>query len=95
MIPNTTELIVIMFIILLLFGGKQLPELARSLGNAAREFRQASTDPNKYIDEKTKTKEDEEKEAILEAARKLGIETEGRSIEDIAQDIVKKTEKSE
>lgn len=95
MIPNTTELIVIMFIILLLFGGKQLPELARSLGNAAREFRQASTEPSKYVDEKTKTKEDEEKEAILEAARKLGIETEGRSIEDIAQDIVKKTEKPE
>jgi sec-independent protein translocase protein TatA len=95
MIPNTTELIVIMFIILLLFGGKQLPELARSLGNAAREFREASTNPDKYVDKKTKTKEEEEKEAILEAARKLGIETEGRSIEDIAKDIVKKTENPE
>lgn len=95
MIPNATELIIIMFIILLLFGGKQLPELARSLGNAAREFTDASKNPNKYIDEKTKTKEEEEKEAILEAARKLGIETEGRSIEDIAKDIVKTTEKTE
>ena len=95
MIPNTTELIVIMFIILLLFGGKQLPELARSLGNAAREFREASTHPDKYVDKKTKTKEEEERDAILEAARKLGIETEGRSIEDIAKDIVKMTENPE
>ena len=37
----------------------------------------------------------EERDAILEAARKLGIETEGRSIEDIAQDIVKMTENPE
>ena len=34
-----TELIVILLIILLLFGGAKLPKLAKSLGEAQREFR--------------------------------------------------------
>ena len=39
---GTGELIVIFCIILLLFGGKRLPELARSLGKGIREFKRAS-----------------------------------------------------
>ena len=92
---QTPELIVILFIILLLFGGRKLPELARSMGSAVREYTQASKEPIKTIEEKTKNKEDEDREAILEAARKLGIQTEGRSINEIAQDLVKATEKKD
>lgn len=84
---------VIFFIILLLFGGRKLPELARSMGTAIREYNMAANEPEKYFEEKTKTKEEEEREAILNTAKKLGIETEGRSINEIAQDIVKVTEK--
>lgn len=35
------ELIIILCIILLLFGGKKLPEFARSLGKGIREFKKA------------------------------------------------------
>ncbi len=83
-----------MFIVLLLFGGKKLPELARSMGQAVKEFNKATNEPTRYIDEKTR-KEDEDRKAILEAAKKLGIEVEGRDIKDIAEDIVKATQKSE
>jgi sec-independent protein translocase protein TatA len=92
---QTPELVVILFIILLLFGGKKLPELARSMGTAVKEYTAATKEPVKYVEEKTKDKDGEDREAILEAAKKLGIETEGRSISEIAQDIVKSTEKSE
>jgi sec-independent protein translocase protein TatA len=37
-----TELIIIFFIILLLFGAKKLPDLARGLGKGIREFQDAS-----------------------------------------------------
>jgi sec-independent protein translocase protein TatA len=35
-----TELIIVLLIVLLLFGGAKLPKLARSLGQAQREFKQ-------------------------------------------------------
>ncbi len=36
------ELVVILFVILVLFGGKKLPEFARNLGKGLREFKKAS-----------------------------------------------------
>ena len=33
------EIIIILVVVILLFGAKKLPELARSLGSSAREFR--------------------------------------------------------
>ncbi|MFO7723038.1 MAG: twin-arginine translocase TatA/TatE family subunit [Bacteroidales bacterium] len=40
---GTGELIVIALIILLLFGGKKIPELMRGLGKGVREFKDASS----------------------------------------------------
>lgn len=37
---GTTELIIILVIVLVIFGGAKLPKLARSLGQAQKEFRQ-------------------------------------------------------
>jgi sec-independent protein translocase protein TatA len=36
---GATELVIVLAVVLLLFGGAQLPKLARSLGQAQREFR--------------------------------------------------------
>ncbi|MDZ7271377.1 MAG: twin-arginine translocase TatA/TatE family subunit [candidate division KSB1 bacterium] len=36
------ELVLIMFAVLILFGPKRLPELARGLGKAVQEFRKAA-----------------------------------------------------
>lgn len=47
---GTWEIIVILFIVLLLFGGKRLPELARSLGKGIKEFKQASREISEEID---------------------------------------------
>lgn len=37
------ELMVIMFIVLLLFGANKLPELAKGMGKAVREFKKATS----------------------------------------------------
>ncbi|MCX7619807.1 MAG: twin-arginine translocase TatA/TatE family subunit [Acidimicrobiales bacterium] len=37
------ELLIILVLLLVLFGGSQLPKLARSLGQAKREFQKATT----------------------------------------------------
>lgn len=38
---GTVEIIIIAIVLLILFGGKKLPELARGLGEASKEFRKA------------------------------------------------------
>ena len=39
---GTPEILMILFVVLLLFGGKKLPELARGLGKGIRDFKDAS-----------------------------------------------------
>lgn len=39
--PGPLELLVILLVILLLFGGKKLPEVGRALGEGIKEFRKA------------------------------------------------------
>ncbi len=39
------ELLIVLVVILVLFGGSKLPKLARSLGQAQNEFKQGVKDP--------------------------------------------------
>lgn len=44
---GTTEWIIIAVIVLLLFGGKKIPEFFKGLGDAVKEFKKASKDTEK------------------------------------------------
>jgi len=58
------EIILIFLAILLLFGAKRLPELARGLGKGIREFKGAVKDVENELDEAVKSvdeKPDEDK----------------------------------
>lgn len=57
--PGGYELVLIIFAVLLLFGGKKIPELMRGLGKGIREFNNARA-----------TIEGEIKEGIRESERK-------------------------
>lgn len=46
-----TEITLILVVILLLFGGKRIPELARALGKASYEFKKAKEVIKKEADE--------------------------------------------
>lgn len=39
-----SELMLILLVVLVLFGGKKIPELARGLGKGIREFKKAQSD---------------------------------------------------
>ena len=41
---GATELIIILVVVLLLFGSTRLPKLARSIGQASKEFKQGVTE---------------------------------------------------
>jgi sec-independent protein translocase protein TatA len=38
---GTTEIVVVALVLLVLFGGKKLPELAKGMGDSIKEFRKA------------------------------------------------------
>jgi sec-independent protein translocase protein TatA len=42
--PGPLEIIAILLVVLLLFGAKRIPEIARGLGSGIREFKDATTD---------------------------------------------------
>ena len=54
-----TEILIIALIVLLLFGGKKIPELMKGLGKGVRSFKDGI---NNIADEESDTKEESKKE---------------------------------
>lgn len=81
-------LIIVVLMALIIWGPKKIPELARALGEARGEFERAS----KEVPKKPKKKEEDASgdDALIETARKLGIDTEGKTRDQISEEIVQK-----
>ena len=73
------ELIIILVIVLLIFGGSRLKGLAKGLGESVREFKKASSEEPE--------KDKEEEKAVIEAAKKMGINTEGKTSVQILKEM--------
>lgn len=76
---------IIVLVVLLLWGPKQIPKLARSLGLAKKEFERASRGEVEEVEE--------EGDEITKLAKELGIDAEGKSKEEIIREIVERTKK--
>jgi sec-independent protein translocase protein TatA len=48
--PGGPEWIIILIVVLVLFGGSQLPKLAKNLGKAQKEFKDGMAEANKPAD---------------------------------------------
>ena len=69
-LESPVHLLILLVIILLLFGAKRIPDLARSLGRGAREFREGiSGAPGDEKDEVREHAEAEEKPSLEGAGR--------------------------
>lgn len=91
-----SEIIIIFFVILLLFGADKIPEIARTLGKGMREFRKVTGEIKKEFDSSAsgfKKDVDELKKGIDETKEDLsggmrsyirdsGIETDVKDIKD-------------
>ena len=71
-----TELIILLGIILLFFGAKRIPDLARSLGKGTREFRKglSETTEDKAHEEEERKQKGQEKPSLNGAAAVHGDE---------------------
>ncbi len=70
--PGAGEMLVLLVIILVLFGAKKIPELARSLGKATREFKEAKSAFNDAIH--TPVEEEKPKHKIAPPAEEVQME---------------------
>ncbi len=61
--PGGPELIIVLFVVLLLFGGRKIPELARGLGKGIREFNNAKSNIESEIKDGMKELETKEKQS--------------------------------
>jgi sec-independent protein translocase protein TatA len=54
-----SEILFILLVVLLLFGSKRIPEVARMMGKGMREFRKATDEIKKEINEETREMSDD------------------------------------
>ena len=77
-----SEIIVILLVVLLLFGAKRIPELARALGKASYEFKKAKENIKKEGRELMETAEKKAADADAENDSAADPAEEDRSSED-------------
>ena len=101
--PIQWLIIGVVLIVIFLWGPSKIPELARSVGRARKEFEQAQKEfqnptdallqaasqaPQQSAQQSAQPSADE---VLIQTARKLGIVTEGKTREQIANEIVAKS----
>lgn len=85
---NSWEVLVVLFLILLLFGGKKIPELAKGLGKGIREFNNARYSIENEIKEGMKEAERkpiEEQKEIDRKTLEARIEADKKALEELKQ----------
>ena len=89
--PGPTELMLIFFIIVLLFGATKLPELARSMGKSMGEFKKAQKESDISLKDLEITNKSQSKSKIQQTAQNLGISIEGMTDDQLMEKIEKAT----
>jgi sec-independent protein translocase protein TatA len=86
-------------VVIFAFGGKKIPELARSLGRAKGEFEKGKRELEKELNDvkyqsssspRNDSNLSEDESGVIGAAKNLGIETEGKTEADLKKEIAQK-----
>lgn len=78
---NGWEVVAILAVVLILFGAKKLPELARGLGQGIREFKKSTRE----VQEELEAAIDLNAPPPPPAPKKLSSETQARMVDPVAQ----------
>jgi sec-independent protein translocase protein TatA len=80
-------LFIIVIIVVLFFGVKKIPELAKSFGKATAEFEKAKIEAKRDLDKYKKENIDIEREKLESIAETLGIDYTNKNNEDLKKSI--------
>ncbi len=83
-------LLVIVIVVLLLFGAAAIPKLARSLGRAKGEFQRAKGEFEGEVAKSATAPVAASEEQVVSTARGLGIDTAGKSVDELKRLIQQK-----
>lgn len=88
--------ITLIVIVLVLTDPEKIPQIARALAQAKKEYEEATSTVQEFIEEVQKGAENmgDSDETLIKLARELGIETYGKTREEIKNEILKKAGKS-
>ncbi|MEM2901835.1 MAG: twin-arginine translocase TatA/TatE family subunit [Candidatus Bathyarchaeia archaeon] len=81
------EIALIAGVIILLFGAKRIPQLARSIGEAVKQYRRA-------VEGEEPPENQNELNTLIRTAKKLGINTVGKTPQEISDEILRKLRKT-
>jgi sec-independent protein translocase protein TatA len=88
------ELILLFLILLILFGSKKLPEFARGIGEAIREFRKAASEAENIQKQpalaESQVSTSYQEDPLITAARNKGINVEGKTRLQIVEELAQK-----
>jgi len=87
--PLQLAIIGIVVVVFVVLGPKKIPELARALGMARKEFNEGMKAPPSTAGSPTMM--GGSMDELMAAAHKLGITTEGKTKEQISDEIIRKT----
>ena len=86
-----TEIILVIIVLIILFGASKIPELARSVGKSTGEFKKAQKEAEisyKEFEESLKNTTPDVKESkIQKMAREQGIDTKGKTDDQLLDEI--------
>lgn len=85
------ELILIFAIIIFIFGATRIKDIAKAVGEGVREFKKATTENPANQSSSDRPKDEE---AVREAARKMGIDIEGKSTTQLVDEMSAKVRES-
>ncbi|MGB9728608.1 MAG: twin-arginine translocase TatA/TatE family subunit [Thermoprotei archaeon] len=86
--PTEWIVIGVIIIALIIWGPSKIPELARALGRAKKEYVEAAKEDKSETEEIAKKQVNDDK--LIEIAKSLGIDTEGKTKDQIAKEIIEK-----
>jgi len=86
-------IVAVIVLVFFLWGPEKLPKFARSIGQARREFEKASKGIEEEVTRATVQTPTTSDEKIIEIARSMGIQTLGKTRDEIVQEILAKAQK--
>jgi sec-independent protein translocase protein TatA len=86
-LDDPVVIVLIAAVVIFLFGAGQIPKFAKSLGQARKEFNNAMSSSPSTTNATVEVPSSSSQDPLVSAAQKEGIDTQGKSREQIASEL--------